>query len=477
MAEIFLKGSAYSIPFLVKSGKTTITNENVASVRLGLGNLTASWPGGRLRYSGGYWLFPVTQAQSYALPQGETYYQAQIQMASGETFSSKRQCIFVDGTIFRTPFGETQLTTPETADAQPIPAQIEPKPEQIAVEIQTLGGGLPSSYVLPPATSDKLGGVKADAKTEDDTVPARIDTDGKLWVKGQRPADWRISSSDVDGYIQNRPGGYYSTPSDASVITWDGTKKTGADRIEVADLGDSKICFYHVSDAKPTLAALVGGTLVINGETVLISDENNCTAIEYEGYIDIAYFDVIYINIIYRADVNGFPKSGTWFVVFEDPNGNPIVGVTKLQTVAVGDIVKIPGKFLDLPIPTATAADAGKIVTVGADGNYALAKSQFLVTLTPSGNGKTATADKTVSEILTAYNNGQIPIARYAAYFLSFVLLNGNNVGFSAAGSLTGKEQTNIIVMSINETSYTVLTLTDESFTDSEIETFYNANA
>lgn len=43
MAEVFLKGSAYSIPFLVKSGKTTITNENVASVRLGLGNLTASW--------------------------------------------------------------------------------------------------------------------------------------------------------------------------------------------------------------------------------------------------------------------------------------------------------------------------------------------------------------------------------------------------------------------------------------------------
>lgn len=181
MAEVFLKGSAYSIPFLIKSGKTTITNENVASVRLGLGNLTASWPGGRLRYSGGYWLFPVTQAQSYALPQGETYYQAQIQMASGETFSSKRQCIFVDGTIFRTPFGETQLTTPETADAQPIPAQIEPKPEQIAVEIQTLGGGLPSSYVLPPATSDKLGGVKADPATEQDTVPVRIGKDEKLY--------------------------------------------------------------------------------------------------------------------------------------------------------------------------------------------------------------------------------------------------------------------------------------------------------
>ena len=222
------------------------------------------------------------------------------------------------------------------------------------------------------ASSTTLGSIKADAKTETDTVPARIDTDGKLWVKKQEQADWRISYSNVDGYIKNRPGGYYSTPSDASVITGDGTKKTGADRIEVADRGDIKLCFYHVSDAKPTLAALVGGTLLINGETVLISDENNCTAIEYEGYIDISYIDTIYINIIYSADVNGFPKGGTWFLVLEDANGNPTTGVTKLQTVAVGDIVKIPGKFLDLPIPTATAADAGKIVTVGADGNYAL---------------------------------------------------------------------------------------------------------
>lgn len=36
---------------------------------------------------------------------------------------------------------------------------------------------------LPMATASAAGGVKADAKTEDDTVPARIDVDGKLWVK------------------------------------------------------------------------------------------------------------------------------------------------------------------------------------------------------------------------------------------------------------------------------------------------------
>ena len=43
------------------------------------------------------------------------------------------------------------------------------------------GGGEP--YTLPQASADALGGVKADPKTEEDTVPARIGEDGKLYVK------------------------------------------------------------------------------------------------------------------------------------------------------------------------------------------------------------------------------------------------------------------------------------------------------
>lgn len=301
MAEVFLKGSAYSIPFLVKSGKTTITNENVASVRLGLGNLTASWPGGRLRYSGGYWLFPVTQAQSYALPQGETYYQAQIQMASGETFSSKRQCIFVDGTIFRTPFGETQLATPETADAQPIPAQIEPKPEQIAVEIQTLGGGLPSGYVLPPATSDKLGGIKADAKTENDTVPARIDADGKLWVKG--PVFLVTATS-----------------SDGATGTAD---KTALEIKDAIDAGSSVVM-----------------KLTISGRDYYLSLAQDVSDIDAMAYA----FSCIAVDDTGAAQMN------------------------------LGAVVAMNGAVLikRLIMPGPNSSDAGKILTVGVDGNYAL---------------------------------------------------------------------------------------------------------
>lgn len=41
---------------------------------------------------------------------------------------------------------------------------------------------IPDPYVLPIASNTTLGGVKADNKTEEQTTPVGIDTDGKLWV-------------------------------------------------------------------------------------------------------------------------------------------------------------------------------------------------------------------------------------------------------------------------------------------------------
>lgn len=237
-------------------------------------------------------------------------------------------------------------------------------------------------YVLPQATTDALGGVKADAKTDDDTVPARIDANGKLWVKGQGQADWQVNNPVDDAYVLNRPGGYYATPSAAYDITWDGTKKTGDDRIEAGTLGDYKLCFYYVSNKTPKREELVGGKIFTGEAELKITDKSwqgtpdldsdECIATSGDKDVSISDWDNQYAQITYDTGTPGFHKAGTWLFVVEDANGNPLSGVTKLQTVAVSDIVKIPEKFLDLPIPTATTADAGKIVTVGADGNYAL---------------------------------------------------------------------------------------------------------
>lgn len=268
MAEVFLKGAAYSIPFLVKSGKATITNENVASVRLGLGNLTASWPNGRLRYSDGYWLFPVTQTQSYALPQGDTYYQAQIQMPGGETFSSSKQRIYIDGTIFRTPFGETNLSVPESADAQPVTAEIEPKPEQITVEIQMPSGGSPSSYVLPPATSDKLGGVKADPATESDTIPVRIGEDEKLYAENQLPTVTEEDNGKLLGVVDGKIGlinspGVYEGPYEVSPIFDDPTVLPTEGKFLTQDVTVNPIEVSRTSNPSGGQTIFIGG--ITNG--------------------------------------------------------------------------------------------------------------------------------------------------------------------------------------------------------------------
>ena len=100
---IIRKGDAYALPVIILADGTPITDADVAGVRIGLGTITAIWPDGQLRYDSGVWLLPVTQAQSYTLPQGDIYYQVQVQMSSGETLSSPRTKIHIDSSIFRQP--------------------------------------------------------------------------------------------------------------------------------------------------------------------------------------------------------------------------------------------------------------------------------------------------------------------------------------------------------------------------------------
>jgi len=55
--------------------------------------------------------------------------------------------------------------------------------------VEGFGGG---SYVLPAATENALGGVKAEAKTSADTVPCKIGEDGKLYVPASSSGDGHL---------------------------------------------------------------------------------------------------------------------------------------------------------------------------------------------------------------------------------------------------------------------------------------------
>ena len=60
------------------------------------------------------------------------------------------------------------------------------------------------SYTLPEATSDTLGGVKADPATANDTQPVRIGTDGKLVTMPAAVSDAQVSSA-VSTWLTEHP--------------------------------------------------------------------------------------------------------------------------------------------------------------------------------------------------------------------------------------------------------------------------------
>lgn len=209
-------------------------------------------------------------------------------------------------------------------------------------------------YVLPQATADVLGGVKADAKTDDDVLPVRIDTDGKLWAPQIDPID---ATADV---IASGAAQSADDITATAVAFWAGMPKTN-DESE-----------FRVADGK----------YVVKGSTSAF-------------YVDIEENEQAGARI---ATVRG-ADDGPFTYYLVHAYGYPVDFVSEADWEFTGEHRKImckgqnitlpsmgatdnDGKFLvrkgdwasweELPIPAATAAGAGKILTVGTDGNYAL---------------------------------------------------------------------------------------------------------
>ena len=228
-------------------------------------------------------------------------------------------------------------------------------------------------YVLPQATADALGGVKADTKTDTDTTPARIDADGKLWVKGQGQANWQENDPSNDAYVKNRPGGY-DIVIPAKEITWDGN----TEGLDVIPMGDDW-GLYRVSLEVLTKKELIGATMtgILDSEfTIKITegmlitpDEDVISVISDNDNAPVFLICVLHDGTsIYGTTYD----AGVYFFKFTSGN----LAGARLASLHIDSQTipqKIPTKFLELPIPTATnESDAGKFLTVGADGNYAL---------------------------------------------------------------------------------------------------------
>lgn len=79
-----LQGDAYNIPFVIKQGDTVVTDTMVSAVEIVIGPLKKTHPDGGLTYSGGEWLFALTQAETFALSAASQPAQVRVKFTGGD---------------------------------------------------------------------------------------------------------------------------------------------------------------------------------------------------------------------------------------------------------------------------------------------------------------------------------------------------------------------------------------------------------
>lgn len=178
------------------------------------------------------------------------------------------------------------------------------------------------------ATGKSLGSIRADAKTDDDTVPARIDADGKLWVKG---SVFLVTA----------------TSSDGTAGTAD---KTALEVKDAIDAGYSVVMKLTMS----------GTDYYLN----LAQDMSDMDIVAYM-FTSASTDDTLSMPVNLGAIV---AMNGAVVIAKAAPYPT-ITSAEKGKVLAAGED---GAEWKELPLPTATTADTGKILTVGADGNYAL---------------------------------------------------------------------------------------------------------
>lgn len=65
-----MQGDSYPLELTITSDGESLTDEGTQVVEIALGALVKTWPG-EVSFSGGVWLFPLSQQETFAMPAGE----------------------------------------------------------------------------------------------------------------------------------------------------------------------------------------------------------------------------------------------------------------------------------------------------------------------------------------------------------------------------------------------------------------------
>ena len=84
---------------IVNSGGTAVEPVDVQDVEITVGNLRKTYLGEELTFSGGLWLFPLSQGESFALRPGPIRAQVRVAWANGVVEGCVLPGVYVDESI------------------------------------------------------------------------------------------------------------------------------------------------------------------------------------------------------------------------------------------------------------------------------------------------------------------------------------------------------------------------------------------
>jgi hypothetical protein len=84
---------------ILNSGGTAVEPVDVQDVEIAVGNLRKTYLGEELTFSGGLWLFPLSQGESFALRPGPIRAQVRVAWANGVVEGCVLPGVYVDESI------------------------------------------------------------------------------------------------------------------------------------------------------------------------------------------------------------------------------------------------------------------------------------------------------------------------------------------------------------------------------------------
>lgn len=218
MAKNLMQGDQHAIPFVLKmKDGTLITDAMVKTVVLNLGNLSRQYPGD-VTYKNGQWLFPVTQAQTFAM-RGSVEPQARVEFLNDDIFGGAGEPVELQNALNKGIIG-TDGTTAAKQNAPTMQTEL-----QGAILVIVAAAGVEFSAE---------GAVRYD-EPQQLTDEQKAQAQQNIGVKAVTP-DWQENDPESPNYIQNRNGGYY---------TWDEENPIGQYRILNGEKDDRFLTFAN----------------------------------------------------------------------------------------------------------------------------------------------------------------------------------------------------------------------------------------